>query len=62
MAFEQKPVYYSEIPAFEDVLDTACERLWEKHIQYSIRRIMELDEELGRLEKELNEFLSSGHE
>ena len=62
MAFEQKPVIFSEALTFEDVLDTACERLEEKHIQYSIRRIMELDEELGRLEKELDELISLGHE
>ena len=44
-------------PSFEAVLDTACERLREKHIQYSIRRIREMDEELKKLEEELDEFL-----
>ena len=59
MALEQKTVVFREAPAFEDVLDTACERLREKHIEYSIRRIDELDEELCRLEKKLDEFMQS---
>ena len=57
MAFEQRTVAFNEAPAFDDVLDTACERLREKHIQYSIRRICELDEELNRLEKKLSEIM-----
>ena len=48
--------------SFEFVLDTACERLWEKQILYSIRRIGELDEKLDSLEKELNEFLDKWHD
>ena len=44
-------------PSFEAVLDTTCERLREKHIQYSIRRIKEMEQELMRLEAELNEFI-----
>ena len=43
--------------SFNLVLDSACERLWEKRILYSIRRIDELDEKLNSLEKELSEFL-----
>ena len=61
MAFEPKPVVLKEAPAFETVLDTACERLREKHIQYSIRRIMEMEDELAMLEKELDEFINSAH-
>ena len=60
--FEKRPVILrreldsGEI-SFAAVLDTACERLWEKRIQYSIRRIREMDEELACLEKELDEFI-----
>jgi len=62
MACEKKPVilkrdYELIDTSFEDVLDTACERLWERHLQYSIRRIREMEEELVRLEKELDEFI-----
>ena len=66
MAHEKKPVIlkweYDPLAldpketSFEAVLDTTCERLWEKHVQYSLRRIREMDEELKILEKELDEF------
>ena len=44
-------------PSFETMLDTTCDRLLEKHIQYSIRRLGEMDVELAKLEKELDDFL-----
>ena len=56
--FEKKPVFLTEEPSFETVLDTTCERLNEKHTQFSIRRIKKMDEELAVLEKELDEFLA----
>ena len=49
--------YGSAEASFDVVLDMACERLWDKRIQYSIRRIKEMDEELRRLEEELDEFI-----
>jgi len=45
--------------SFDIVLDTACDRLWEKRVQYSIRRIKEMDEELRKIEEELDEII--GH-
>ena len=45
--------------SFEAVLDSACERLKEKHVQFSIRRIREMDEELACIEKELDVFLAA---
>ncbi|MDR2095646.1 MAG: hypothetical protein LBP76_09035 [Treponema sp.] len=42
---------------FQTVLDSACSKLWEKQIQYSIRRIEKLDAELVKLENELDEIL-----
>ena len=62
MACEKKPIIlkwdYDLIePSFETVLHTTCERLRERHIQYSIRRIQKMDEELNTLEKELDEFI-----
>ena len=64
MAYENEPRiltqdFYSTEASFEVVLDTACERLWEKRIQYSLRRIKEMDDELRRIEEELDEFI--GH-
>jgi hypothetical protein len=58
MALEKKPVVLTGESSFETILDTACERLSEKQAQYSLRRIRELDEELCRLGKELDEFLA----
>jgi len=63
MAFEKNPVVLAweqnpKDPSFESVLDVTCERLWEKHIQYSIRRIGEMDEELKKLEQELDSFVA----
>ena len=43
-------------PSFDTVLDTTCRRLWERHIQYSIRRIGEMEEELNSLERTLDEL------
>ena len=67
MAFEKRPIIYSETlagesPTFEDLLDTACDRLWERHIQFSIQRIGELDQELDRLGREIDNFMSAYHE
>jgi len=65
MALEKKPVILAwdidpKYSSFEFVLDSACERLREKQGLYSIRRIREMEEELDRLEKELDEFLGGG--
>ena len=46
-----------KVPSFESMLDTTCDRLLEKHIRYSIRRLGEMEEELIGLEKELDAFL-----
>jgi len=58
MIVEKRPFITTEDTSFESVLNSACERLWNKHSQYSIRRIQELGEELDLLEKELEQFLN----
>jgi len=45
------------IYSFNEVVDSTCERLMEKQIKYTIRRILEMDERLGLIERELDEFL-----
>ena len=55
---ESKSLVLTEEVSFEAVLDATFERLWETQVQYSIRRIKEMDEGLIELETELNEFLS----
>ena len=67
MAYEKKPVILKwnfnsgdrdlDEPSFAAVLDTTCERLWERHVQYSLRRIREMDEELANLEKTLDKLI-----
>ncbi|MDR2149366.1 MAG: hypothetical protein LBO67_00785 [Spirochaetaceae bacterium] len=43
--------------SFEAVLDKTCERLWNKKVHYSIRRIDEMEAHLLTMEKELELFL-----
>jgi hypothetical protein len=67
MIYEKKPVILKwdgdprifdfRESSFEAVLETTFDRLEEKHIQYSIRRIREMDQELAGLERELDEFI-----
>ena len=59
MTYEKYPLAYTETQSFDCILDTACDRLREKHIQYSIKRIREMDEELIKIEKELDEFFGN---
>ena len=61
MIFEQKPAILTEEASFEAVLDSSLERVNEKHIQYSLRRIKEMSELLASFEKELDDFLSLAH-
>ncbi|MDR1950236.1 MAG: hypothetical protein LBQ38_12655 [Spirochaetaceae bacterium] len=49
---------FSEDPSFEEVLDHTCERLWDKKVRYSLRRIQEMEDTLGKMEQELDEALS----
>jgi hypothetical protein len=57
MTFGENPVIISKDASFEMVLDDACERLMDRQIQYSLRRIRELEDRLRCLEQELDEFL-----
>jgi hypothetical protein len=57
MAYSEKSAIVSKDASFSDVLDETCERLIDKQLQYSIRRIHEMDGRLAALEHELDEFL-----
>ena len=57
MASGEKPVITSSRSSFSEVVDEACERLMERQVKYSIRRIQEMGERLDGLERELDEFL-----
>ena len=58
MTYEKRPVLVTEETSFDSVLNSACERLWDKHSQHSIRRIQELSDELDKLERELDQVLN----
>ena len=57
MVSERYPFALKEESSFDVMLDSACDRLQEAHIQYSLRRIKEMDEVLARLEEEIDEFI-----
>jgi hypothetical protein len=57
MIFDKGSVIFSDNSSFEAVLDRTCERLWGKKVQYSIRRLRELEADLQNIEQELNAFL-----
>jgi hypothetical protein len=45
-------------PNFGQMLDSACDRLWTKKAELSLRKIRVLEEELTKMEKELDEFIA----
>jgi len=51
-------VVFSNQPSFERIVEQSCERLWDKKVQHSIRRIHELEVVLSSMEQELDAFLS----
>ncbi|MDR2247094.1 MAG: hypothetical protein LBE17_10590 [Treponema sp.] len=55
--FSEKAAVLEERSSFNKVLDGACERLWNKKVELSIRRIKQLDEYLIRMEQELTTLI-----
>ncbi|MDR3166824.1 MAG: hypothetical protein LBT93_02685 [Treponema sp.] len=56
MDFDNKTTISEDVP-FAVLLDTTCDRLWEKKIQISLRRLEKLETLLTGLEQELDAFL-----
>jgi hypothetical protein len=54
MTSYKNPPRAAEELSFEEVLDRACEGLWDKKIQFSIRRLREMEAVLLVMEKELD--------
>jgi hypothetical protein len=44
----------SDKSSFKEVVDDTCNRLWDRKVQFSIRRIRELEDMLKTLELELD--------
>jgi hypothetical protein len=61
MTINEKSAAVSGIISFNDLLDETCEKLMDKQIKNSIRRILEMEERLANMEKELDEFLKTGN-
>ena len=57
MSTVDKPAGISADISFSDVINETCERLRDRHVQYSIRRIHEMSETLNALEQELDQIL-----
>ena len=47
-------VILSDTSTFKEVVDEACNRLWDRRVRYSIRRIREMEDALKTLELELD--------
>jgi hypothetical protein len=52
----RSPALYED-SGFEAVLNSVCGRLEDKQIEFSIRRLREMEERLGILEQELDDFI-----
>jgi hypothetical protein len=57
MVFGRKNAAISEIFSFSELVDETCERLMDRQVKYSIRRIREMEVCLAGLERELDDFL-----
>ncbi|MCL2068210.1 MAG: hypothetical protein FWG99_12200 [Treponema sp.] len=57
MAIYNKSVIVSGRLTFEEVIDETCEKLMDRQVQYSIRRIQEMGNLLDGLEHELDDIL-----
>jgi len=61
MTINGKTAAVHDVYTFNDVVDEACDRLLDKQIKYSIRRIMEMEERLANMERELDDFLGKSN-
>jgi hypothetical protein len=51
------PFVFFDPPSFETILEETIDRLWEKKIRYTLRRLNEMEDTLIRLEKDLEEMI-----
>jgi len=57
MTINGKTAAIPDVYTFSDVVDEACGKLMNKQIEYSIRRITEMEEYLANMERELSDFI-----
>jgi hypothetical protein len=56
----EKSATLSNSFSFEEVLDQTFDRLWDRKIRYSMRRIQEMEDYLNELERELDALALQG--
>ena len=61
MAISEKNAAISGVSLFGEVVEEACERLMDRQIKYSIRRLQEMENRLSSLERELDAFLEKNN-
>jgi hypothetical protein len=57
MTVNEKSAAAPGVYSFNEIVDETCDKLMDKQIKHSIRRIMEMEERLESLEKELDDFI-----
>jgi hypothetical protein len=57
MTINEKTAAIPGVYTFNDLVDETCGKLMDKQIKHSLRRIMEMEERLESIEKELDEFI-----
>jgi hypothetical protein len=58
MTVNEKSAAAPGVYSFNNIVDETCDKLMDKQIKHSIRRIVEMEERLECLEKELDDFIS----
>jgi hypothetical protein len=61
MTINGKTAAVHDVYNFSDIVDEACDKLMDKQIKYSIRRIIEMEECLTNMEMELDNFLGKSN-
>ena len=57
MALSEEIAAVSDDYSFCSIVDVTCEKLMERQIRYSIRRIQEMEKHLSDIEQELDDFI-----
>jgi transposase len=56
----EKSTALSDPLTFATLLDETCDRLWDRQVQYSIRRLRKMERDLADLERELDALVLLG--
>jgi len=59
MTLNEKSTAIPGVYSFTEVVNQACEKLKDRQIKYSIKRIQAMEDRLSDMERELDEFLEN---